>query len=103
METTHILNAELAELIMWLSANVYSLFNYSKSHFMIFHCSRLYFSSVVAIYMFVSCDMIQIINKLPCLADLHLLTFVHKNYVNPFIHKNYVDKLLLSINVYCSV
>ena len=40
VEITHILNAELAKLTIWLSANK-PTFNSSKSHFMIFHRARL--------------------------------------------------------------
>ena len=40
VELTHILNAELAKLTIWLSANKLTL-NSSKSHFMIFHRARL--------------------------------------------------------------
>ena len=40
VEITHILNAELAKLTTWLSANKLTL-NSSKSNFMIFHPSRL--------------------------------------------------------------
>ena len=40
VEITHILNAELAKLTIWLSANKLTL-NSSKSHFMIFHRARL--------------------------------------------------------------
>ena len=39
VEITHILNAELAKLAIWLSANKLTL-NSSKSHFMIFHRAR---------------------------------------------------------------
>ena len=39
VEITHILNAELAKLTIWLSANKLTL-NSSKSHFMIFHRAR---------------------------------------------------------------
>ena len=40
VEITHILNAELAKLTIWLSAKKLTL-NSSKSHFMIFHRARL--------------------------------------------------------------
>ena len=40
VEITHILNAVLAKLAIWLSANKLTL-NSSKSHFMIFHRARL--------------------------------------------------------------
>ena len=41
VEITHILNAELAKLTIWLSANYKLTLNSSKSHFMIFHRARL--------------------------------------------------------------
>ena len=40
VEITHIFNAELSKLAIWLSANKLTL-NSSKSHFMIFHRARL--------------------------------------------------------------
>ena len=39
-EITNTLNAELAKLTVWLSANKLIL-NTFKSHFMIFHCAKL--------------------------------------------------------------
>ena len=40
VQITQILNAELAKLTIWLSANKLTLYS-SKSHFMIFHRARL--------------------------------------------------------------